>query len=355
MKGVAVGDFLLPTEILARVFQGDGMERLISSVVTTDFVVADRSAIRTVYRLLEENGPSGVPAPRDLAEICEDTGVLAIQICPVSKDTLDRCRDLKLIVSARGGLENIDVKEATRRGIGVINTPHHNAQAVAEYTVGLILAETRNIARSHYELKRGVWRESYSNQSFIPELNELKIGIVGYGVIGSLVADKLRSFRTEVLVADPAVPAEVIEKDGFRPMSLETLLKSADVVTLHVRLSSSTAGMIGHSQIATMKDTAYIINTSRAGLVNMPALLAALRERRIAGAALDVFDMEPIPVDSPLLEIDNLTLSNHRAGDTRNSYWNAPNLMREQMRMFFAGQKPRYLVNPEVLGTPLKA
>ena len=254
-------------------------------------------------------------------------------------------------MSARGGLENIDFKEATRRGIGVINTPHHNAQAVAEYTVGLILAETRNIARSHYELKRGIWREEYSNQAFIPELNELKIGIVGYGVIGTLVADKLRSFQTEILVADPVVPAEVIEKDGFEAMPLETLLKTADVITLHVRLSPQTLGMLGTDRLAMMKKTAYLINTSRAGLVSVPALVAALKSKSIAGAALDVFDIEPLPNDSALLGIDNLTLTNHRAGDTRNSYWNAPNLMREQMRIFLGGEKPRYLVNPEVLET----
>ena len=349
MKGVVVGDYLLPTEILKKVFQGDGVESHVNIVATTDFIAKDRTEVRTVWRLLEQFGPSGVPLPADLPALAHDAEVLAVQICPVSKALMDQCPKLKVILSGRGGLENIDVGEATRRGIAVIHTPHHNAQAVAEYTVGLMIAETRNIARSHGAMKQGTWREAYPNSAYIPELNELRIGIVGYGQTGRLVARKLSGFDTEIVVVDPFVPAEVIEKDGYEAVSLKELVRTADIITLHVRLTPTTTGMIGLKEFATMKPGAYIINTARSGLIDEDAMLSALRGSHIAGIALDVFDKEPLPSDSPLLKFDRLTLTNHRAGDTRNSYWNSPNLMREQFMILQAGGRPQFLANPAVL------
>ncbi|HOI99950.1 MAG TPA: 2-hydroxyacid dehydrogenase [Rectinema sp.] len=349
MKGVVVGDYLLPTEILKRVFQGDGVESYVNIVSTTDFIAKDRTEIRTVWRLLEQFGPSGVPLPDGLPALAHDAEVLAVQICPVNKALMNQCPKLKVILSARGGLENIDLDEATNRGIAVIHTPHHNAQAVAEYTIGLMISETRNIARSHAAMKQGIWCEAYPNTNYIPELNELKIGIVGYGQTGRLVARKLSGFDTEIVVADPFVPAKEIEKDGYKAVSLEELITTVDIISLHVRLTPATKGMFGFKEFSMIKPGAYIINTARSGLIDENAMLSALRESRIAGIALDVFDKEPLPFDSPLLSFNQLTLTNHRAGDTRNSYWNAPNLMREQFIILQTGGRPHFIANPEVL------
>jgi D-3-phosphoglycerate dehydrogenase len=348
MKGVAVGDYLLPTNILKRVFRGNGIEQLISSVSTTDFVVKERSEIRTVWRLLEQHGSAGVPLPEDLIDLARDADVLVVHICPVNKELLDACPNLKVILSARGGLENIDVAEATKRNIAVIHTPNHNAQAVAEYAIGLMIAETRNIARSYHALKEGCWKENYPNSSYIPELNELKIGVVGFGQTGRLVAQKLTSFGPEILVSDPFVLSSIIEKDGFKAVSLDELIKTADIITLHVRLSAQTMGMIGPKEFAKMKKGIYLINTARAGLINEAALFDALDEGKIGGIALDVFDKEPLPPDSPFLKYENVTVTNHRAGDTRNSYWNAPNLMREQFMRLANGEKPLFLANKSI-------
>lgn len=349
MKGVVVGDFLLPTEVLEKVYQGDGVEKWVGSYMKTDFICKTRADIRNVWRQLEQHGPSGVPAPEDLAELVKDAEILAVHICPVNKEILDAAKNLKIVLSARGGLENIDVKEASSRGIPVFHTPNHNAEAVAEYTIGLILNETRNISRSHCALKQGVWQEYYPNSSFIPELNELKVGIVGYGSNGRLVAQKLAAFNTEILICDPFVKDDVVEKDGYRPVDMETMLKEADVITLHVRLTPETSKMIGEMEFGRMKPSSYFINTARSGLVDTAALIKALKEKTIQGAAIDVFDVEPLPKDSPLIEIENLTLTNHRAGDTRNSYWNAPNLMRRDLLAYLGGKKPRFVANPQVL------
>ncbi len=161
-----------------------------------------------------------------------------------------------------------------------------------------MLAETRNIARSHLALREGKWREFYPNSGFIPELTELKIGIVGFGQNGQLVCEKLRSFDTTILVSDPFVPDDVIRRAGFRPMKLEDLIREADIISLHVRLTKQTEKMIGEKEFALMKKTAYLINTARSGLVDTQALIGALKNNAIQGAAVDVFDAEPLPADS---------------------------------------------------------
>ncbi len=349
MKGIVIGDYLLPTEILEGFFYGDGIEQYITSYEKMDFVVKTRAEIRNVWRQLELHGPSGVPHPEALPELIKDAEVLVVHICPVSKNIIQTAKNLKLIVSARGGLENIDVEEATKHGIPVIHTPHHNSNAVAEYTVGMMLAETRNIARSYLALREGKWQEFYPNSSFIPELAELKIGIIGFGQNGRLVCEKLKSFDTTVLVSDPFVSDDVIRSAGFIPMKLEELLKEADIISLHVRLTKQTEKMIGEKEFAMMKKTAYFINAARSGLVDIRAMIEALKSKSIQGAAIDVFDTEPLPADSELIKIDNLTVTNHRAGDTRASYWNAPNLMRKQAMMFFSGKTPKFVANRQVL------
>ena len=348
MKGVVVGDYLLPTEILEKFFHGEGIEQYITSYVKTDFIVKTRSEIRNVWRQLEKYGPSGVPCPEDLSALVRDAEVLVVHICPVSKELMDKAPKLKLIVSARGGLENIAMQEATRRGIPVIHTPHHNANAVAEYTIGLMLAETRNIARSYLALKQGKWQEAYPNSAFIPELAELKVGIIGYGQNGQMVAAKLKAFESTILVSDPFVSTQVIKDDGFEPVSLDELLVKADIISLHVRLTPQTMKMIGEKQFKQMKRSAYFINTARSGLVDMKALVEALKTQSIGGAAIDVFDVEPLPADNPFKDLDTLTMTNHRAGDTRASYWNAPNLMRKQTMLYFQGKIPRFAANKQI-------
>ena len=349
MKGLVVGDYLIPTEILEKVFNGDGIEKYVDSYEKTDFVVKTRADIRNVWRQLELHGPSGVPYPETLPALIKDAEVIAVHICPISKEVLDMAPNLKLIISARGGLENIDVQEATKRGIPVIHTPNHNSNAVAEYTIGLMLAETRNIARSYMALRQGEWKEFYPNSSFIPELTELKIGIIGFGQNGQLVAEKLRSFDTTILICDPFVPDDVIAKEGFTPMKMDDLLAEADIISLHVRLTPQTEKMIGESEFRKMKKSAYFINTARSGLVDTDAMVKALSGKWIQGAAIDVFDTEPLPAGSPLTKLDNLLPTNHRAGDTRASYWNAPNLMRKQALIYFEGGVPRFTANKQVL------
>ena len=350
MVGLAVGDLLCPTDKMVLTYTVEGLKEKISRVISTDFVNKDRADIRRTWRNVEENGPGAEPPPHDLLKLIAEADLLAIQICPISAETLTAAPRLKAIVTARGGVENIDMKKATELGIPVLNTPNHNAQAVAEYAIGLMLAETRNIARSHLALKTDVgWREYYPNTEFIPELNGSTVGLVGFGQTGRLVAKRLQSFDVRILVHDPYADPQLVAQAGASLVDLETLLAESDIVSLHARQTASTRGMIGEKQLKMMKPWSYLINTARAGLVDLDAFCHALKERWIAGAAVDVYEAEPAGPDHPLFALDNVTVTNHRAGDTRNAYWKAPYLMGGQLLKVLQGEKPDFVANPEVL------
>ncbi len=351
MKGLAIGDLLVPTDKMRALFEVDGVKDKMTEVVSTDFINKDRADIRRTWRVIEDGGPGAEEPPKDMARLIEDVDFLAVHICPVSREMIDRARNLKVILSARGGLENIDMDAANDRKIPVIHTPHHNAQAVAEYAIGLMICETRNMARSEVAIRRDQkWREYYPNTENILELNGSTIGLLGFGQTGRLVAEKLRSFDLgRLLVFDPYVDQSEISSLGGEKAELEEVLAESDILSLHVRLTKDTRGMIGRDELRSMKESAYLINTARAGLVDTDALVTALRENWIRGAAVDVFDVEPAPMEHPLFSLDNVTVTNHRAGDTRNSYWKSPLLMGEQLAMLLAGEKPRYVVNKHVL------
>jgi D-3-phosphoglycerate dehydrogenase len=242
----------------------------------------------------------------------------------------------------RGGTENVDVPWATSRGIGVLNTPGRNARAVAECTLGLILSEIRNIARSHAALKAGQWRRDYPNHMAIPELNEKTVGLIGYGEVGRLVARYLAAFGSRIVAYDPYAkgdprPAELVD--------LPTLLRQSDVVSLHARLSDASRGLMGAREFALMKPSAVLVNTARSGLIDEQALVEALAQRRIMGAALDVFDVEPLPADHPLLALDNVTITPHLAGSTIDAFHNSPARMAVHLRNLLSGCPELPLVN----------
>ena len=270
--------------------------------------------------------------------------VLFVHLFPVPEALMEAAPKLKYILSARGGLENIDVEAAKKRGISIINCPAHNAYAVAEYTIGLIIAETRNIGRADIALSEGVWRERYPNSKAIPELRSLTIGIVGFGTIGRLVAERLKVFGCKILVQDPYVSKQDVEALGCERVDMPELLSKADVITLHGRIPAGAPALIGKDEFKQMKKTAYLINTARAVLVDTDALADALRNHEIMGAAVDVYPTEPLPEDFPLLHLDNITLTNHRGGDTIDSYIKAPEMLCDQLQELLEKGTTRFLV-----------
>jgi D-3-phosphoglycerate dehydrogenase len=259
---------------------------------------------------------------------------------------------LRIAGVSRAGVENVNVAEATKRGIVVFNIEGRNAEAVSDFAVGMMLAECRNIARAHFAIKSGQWRKTFSNSDWVPELKGKKVGIIGFGYIGRLVAQKLSGFGAIRLVYDPFVNAEDVRAAGCVPVDKESLFKECDFVTLHARMSEATKNMVGAKELALMKPTAYVVNTARAGMIDANALAAALKEKRIAGAGLDVFPDEPLKPDSPFLTLDNVTLTTHIAGTTREALSRSPEILMEDIALLLAGKKPRFVVNKEVLERP---
>jgi D-3-phosphoglycerate dehydrogenase / 2-oxoglutarate reductase len=300
---------------------------------------------------VEKRGPEIETVPELIRAEGADAQLLMGLFVPVSSALMDAMPDLRIIGVCRAGLENVNTEEATKRGILVFNVKGRNAEAVSDFAVGMMLAEARNIARAHYAIKNGQWRKTFSNSDTVPQLNEKTVGIIGFGFIGQLVARKLSGFNTRILAYDPYMDAEAARKKGVELVSKEKLFAESDFVTVHARLTDENRGMIGADEFALMKPASYFINTGRAGLVDQKALVAALKENRIAGAGLDVFPTEPLPEGDELTSLDNVTLTTHIAGTTREALSNSPGLLMEDIRRVLTGEQPLFMVNPEVKET----
>lgn len=341
MKCVAVGDMFLEEEAFSKVLKPSG---LFSSYKGFSWKKdLDRISTRALIRNIETLGSEAYMVEGELKEAMLDADVIFIHMCPIGKEIIKNASHLKYIVSARGGIENIAVKEAQEKGIKIIHCPMHNAFAVAELTIGLMICETRNIARANYALKNGEWREQYPNSGHILELRSMCVGLIGFGAIGRLVAQRLKVFGSRILIYDPFVAKEEIEASGYEAVDKDTLLKESDIVSLHGRIGPNDPPLIAKAELEKMKLSAYLINTARAVLVNMEDLEEALIHKTIAGAAIDVFPKEPLTKEDRITSIDACTLTNHRGGDTLDSYNRSPELLLEQFKEVLETGKTRYM------------
>jgi len=313
---------------------------------------ADWSKLQNRRLEVEKFGPEIEVVDPLIQEAGSDAELVAGLFVPLSSKVFEAMPKLRIAGVARAGLENVNVKEATKRGILVFNIEGRNAEAVSDFTVGLMLSEIRNIAKAHYSIKNGGWRKEFPNVGWVPELKGKNVGLIGFGYIGRLVAQKLSGFGVNILVYDPFQTEESVREAGGTLVDKDTLFRESDFVSLHARMSEATKGLVGEREIAMMKPTAYLINTARAGLVDQKALIAALKEKKIAGAGLDVFTTEPIEQDSEYLQLDNVTLTTHIAGTTREALTRSPELLFEDIQKFLNGGKPRFIVNREVLDMP---
>lgn len=275
---------------------------------------------------VEQEGAEAVALPEALLHDADDVEILITQFAPVNTAVLDKLPKLKYIGVLRGGVENVNQQAALARGIEVMNTPGRNARSVAEFTVGMMLAEMRNIARSHDALRDKFWRKDSPNHQAIPELGGKVVGLVGLGHIAQLVAGFLSAFGTEIIFYDKYVSGhERYEKVD----TLDELVTRADVVSLHARMTPETENLINAHHFGLMKSSAIIVNTARSGLINERDLIDALLAGKIMGAALDTFDNEPLPDDSAFYLLNNVTITPHIAGSTLDAFSNSPKLFAE--------------------------
>ncbi|MHB1684321.1 MAG: 2-hydroxyacid dehydrogenase [Bacilli bacterium] len=341
MKIVCVGDAMITGDAFAEAAGKLGASTIVSGDWETDW-----NRLQHRRLVVEQEGPAVESVPETFEQNLDAQIALGL-FCPFSAESMDSFSNLRIIGVARAGVENVDVAAATERGILVFHITGRNAQAVSDFAVGMLLSEARNIARAHAAIGQGKWQKKFSNSSYVPELKGKTVGIIGYGHIGQLVAKKLSGFDVRILVYDPwfsgEAPYDAVSVDK------QTLFRESDFITLHARLSEQSRHLVGEEELALMKSTAYLINTARSGLINTDALVEALKAERIAGAGLDVFDIEPIPSDHPLLALNNVTLTTHIAGTTREALTRSPELLVEQIDKFLAGQANVTLKNPEVL------
>jgi D-3-phosphoglycerate dehydrogenase len=263
---------------------------------------------------------------------------------------------LKLIGAVRGDPNNISVAAATERGIPVIAVPGRNTIAVAELAIALMLSQARQIKKAELFLKSDFFvddfkdfADMYTNlQGF--ELHGRTIGIIGLGNIGFEVAKRLRAFSVNLLVYDPYAVVERIQEVHAKVVDLDTLLREADIVTVHCAPTDETRRMLGRREFQLMKKTAIFINTARASITDEEALLEALQTGVIAGAGLDVFSMEPVDSDNVFLELENVTVMPHMGSNTIETIERQSMIIADAIIAFAAGKIPTNVVNPEVFG-----
>jgi D-3-phosphoglycerate dehydrogenase / 2-oxoglutarate reductase len=288
--------------------------------------------------------------PRELINLIGDCDVLFPSGRDViGADVLDSCPNLQAVVKSSIGIETVDVEAATELGILCCNSPTtENYMGVAEATVGLMVALFKRLKLNEAFLRDGGWKEPQNRGTLM--LGKT-IGIIGLGRIGQQVARRLGPWGMKLLGYDPYVRQETVTPLGVKMVRLDELLRAADLVTLHVVLTKETRGMIGLGELKLMKPTAFLVNTSRGPAVKEPDLIQALNEKTIAGAALDVFDEEPVPADSKLREVDpnRLILTPHIIGNNPGSLEAGQRMAAASILAILEGKAPDTVVNPSAI------
>lgn len=280
-----------------------------------------------------------------LAIIGDYDGLLVRSGTQVNGDIIAAGKKLKVIGRAGVGVDNIDVDKATELGVLVINAPEGNTISAAEHTMAMMMSQSRNVPNACGSLRCGEWKR---NKFMGVELYRKKLGIVGFGRIGQEVAIRAKAFGMEILVYDPYITSEYIEKQGCTPVSLDQLFANADFITLHAPKNNSTKYLIDAATLAKMKVGVRIINVARGGLIDEKALYEAIVSGKVAGAALDVFENEP-PEDSPLLQLDQVVCTPHLGASTEEAQVKVAVQVAEQFVRLFRGEQVQMAVNAPIL------
>lgn len=299
--------------------------------------------------------PECPPPPKEIImkKVRDADALVTLLTDPIDREVLEKSKKLRIVAQYAVGVDNIDLETATRLGIYVTNTPGVLSNAVADLTWALILGITRRIVEADEHVRSGKWEESktgwHPRMLLGMELRGKKLGIIGLGKIGLEVAKKAQCFGMQVIYYSRSRKENAEKNFGFKYVDLETLLKEADVVSIHVPLTEETKLMIGERELKLMKNTAYLINTSRGKVIDEKALIRALEENWIAGAALDVFWNEPLSKNSPLTKLKNVILTPHIGSATVETREKMAEMIAENLIAFYKGKIPPNLVNNEVI------
>jgi D-3-phosphoglycerate dehydrogenase len=273
----------------------------------------------------------------DVIERCKGADVLLVQKAPITKRVMQALPQLKGLVRYGIGVDVIDLDAARELHLGVANVPTYCLEEVSNHAVAMLLALARRIPQEHFGIVRGKWRTS---QHWLPAVSDMTLGLVGFGGIARLVARKAQAIGFQVQATDPNLPERPFRELSVRNSSLEEVLTTSDIISLHCPLLSSTRHLIEKKTIERMKDQVILVNTSRGPIINEEDLIGALKSGKVSGAGLDVFEHEPLAADSPLREMANVILTSHSASYSAKSLITLQVQAAEAAVDFLRGQRP---------------
>lgn len=329
---VVIGDAFVSPDIMVQAAENSSVP-----IVRTEKLfwgTQDKEQYTSNQLKVEREGPDAVPYAQGLDEVIEEAEIIMTHFCPLPEKLIKKAKKLKAILTCRGGMEHICVQAASEKNIPVINVIR-NAEPVADFALGMVLSLTRGIAASHHAMKKGIWQKQFFNSGFLTTLNNHTVGLAGIGNIGAAFGRRLKALGVPMIAYDAYTSKETLEKEGLGEIelvgSLEDLFRQADIVSIHLRLTPETEKIIDYQVFSKMKPTSYFINTARGGLINQPDLVKALKEGKLAGAALDVYESEPLSPDDPLLQLDNVLLTPHIAGTTVDAVPKSPFMLMDEV------------------------
>lgn len=341
VKILAVGDSFVPTymfETALTAFKAEQQIRFIQLDMDAPFVPATPSE-----RAIKEFAGN----PQQLVDAIDGEDILLVHGAPVTDAVLEASPRLKIVGVARGGPVNVDLAAARERGITVITAPARNAEAVADLALALMIMLARGIISSTAFVANGgrLGESTFEGAQFFGhELGGQTLGLVGYGNVGSRVAQRALSFGMSILVYDPYVAAAQLTSPGIQSVGLDELLARADFVSLHARVTPETTNFFNASKFSLMKPGAFFINTARETLLDEQALYEALISKQIAGAALDVLRSQPVGVSSPLLSLPNVIVTPHIGGATYEAALRGVQILAAQLSHYLIGQPMQFAI-----------
>ena len=311
---------------------------------------------------------------KDLIKALEGVELLISEFEDITREVLDKADSLKIVVCCRNeAFASVDIEAATEKGIPVIYAGGRNAIAVAEHAIALLMCVSKNISLTDHLLK---YTDELTNCSYSdkqgsrkniisewsmdpkapfalygggPEMYGKTFGQIGFGSIGREVAKRARALDMNLLIYDPYVRQEQVEYLDAKIVNLETLMRESDFISINCNVTPETKGMISKEMIDLMKPTAYLVNTARAPIMDYDALYDALKNKRIAGAGLDVYPVEPIPAGDKFLSLTNTVLTPHLAGSSRDIIGHQTEIILGELKILLGGGKPRFICNPQVI------
>jgi D-3-phosphoglycerate dehydrogenase len=291
---------------------------------------------------------AGCSCEADLVEQAADADAVLTYGAQMTRSVMEKLPNCKVIVRYGIGYDTVDVEAASDNNILVVNIPDFCIEEVSNHAIALILACSKKIVMLNNIMKRDGWSEAVKVQSPMASIYGQTLGIIGCGNIGRATARKAQCFGFRIIGYDPYVDKSLAEEAGINLVSMAELIVESDYISLHTVLNAETRHLIGADELGQMKPTAYLINTARGAVIDEPALITALCEKRIAGAGLDVFEKEPVDAENPLLKMDNVIVLPHTASFSDDAFSRLRTCVGQEAARVLSGRWPKNVVNKDV-------